>query len=171
MNMAVHFDSLPSISQDARAWAEAQGLVSPADLRFAFTSSDEAARLGGAEVAAAWNFLVELPTHKLVGSTWSLLVRARKHVAEPTAAIERTVPCKPFQLWRGLGAKAKQFKPSLQADFSSRRAVALQAVNLAMTWRHEGSLWSELQSAPKTLHSAIRERWISRLARFNAGSI
>ena len=114
--MAIHFESLPSISQGATTWAEAEGLVSPADLRFAFTSPDEAIRLGGVEVAAAWRSLAELLTHGLVSSTWSLLVRARKHVAEPAAATERIVPRTSFQLRIGLGARANRRNPSFQAD-------------------------------------------------------
>ncbi len=150
------------------AWLVANGLESPADFRYAFTSFDEVLALAGPQVAEAWGQLAS--SVDPLPSSWTLWALAGRRKREPGGRDAEVVVAASVPMWSGRSRVARPSE-SPGDDESRRRAAATMALDLALAWGQRGRLSREFHG----LHVDRVPKWrglqLDRIAQVEAASI
>ena len=147
------------------------GLETQEDLRYAFTSADEAAQAGGIALREAWVQAHNVPAKP---SAWKLWVTS-KHLLSQTPPVRSVTPeasAPQLQMpanWQGARAAAASDAPA--PDTARRRGAAEAAIALALSWGPSSGLGAEFAALLPSQREAWQGLQVQRLMRFEAGSI
>ena len=124
----------------ADQWCQDHGLESPADLRYAFTSWEEAWTQANPEVADAWLELSSMTAADLP-SAWAIWHRARKSVPEPSRTGGRPPPVVASRPGSGRGAALRKsllrrtaVKGGHNPEQTALSRAAQEMLALALEW-------------------------------------
>ena len=147
--LRVFWLSLPSSVMD---WLREHGLERPDDLRYAFSSEEEARRLAGDAVALLWvetqKAPEELPSTSQAWHAERIRLAKRAREREQPSQPRRAVHGEGVPSWKGLGSKAKLARSSMEVEGAARTAAARMVLGIALSWGTAGKLGAELAELP-----------------------
>ena len=111
-------------------WPKANGFQTREDLRFAFADKEDAARVGGSEVAELWEEAQRGEAKQRC--CWDILLIERRGREEKP---KRTAAAPPVVRWKGVKPNASARSLSDGKDAAERKSIAEQLAATAKAWK------------------------------------